>query len=122
MDLGFGPGRKSPTIARWLSFIPGLGHIYAGAYLSGIIWLFISLFTIYLFWYLSIMGLIWYLVLFFMFIDIPLISYSARGASKFTADNNSRIAMQDEFRAKKTTAEKVVEQAKKENKTSSLDK
>lgn len=38
MDLGFGPDRKSPELAQLLSIIPGLGHIYAGDYLTGIIW------------------------------------------------------------------------------------
>ncbi|MFB3895613.1 MAG: hypothetical protein ACE14V_04845 [bacterium] len=35
-------GRRSPAIARILSIIPGLGHIYAGAYPTGIIWLVIG--------------------------------------------------------------------------------
>ena len=42
MSFGYGTNRKSPTVARLLSFIPGLGHIYAGAYPAGFIWLFIS--------------------------------------------------------------------------------
>ncbi|MCX7918282.1 MAG: hypothetical protein N3A72_01485 [bacterium] len=43
MNLGFKPRIKSPTLAKWFSIVPGLGHIYAGAYTSGIIWLLLSL-------------------------------------------------------------------------------
>ncbi len=35
-------GRRSPVIARVLSIIPGLGHLYAGAYPTGIIWLIVG--------------------------------------------------------------------------------
>jgi hypothetical protein len=114
MDLGYGQNRKSPTIARWLSIIPGLGHLYAGAYISGIIRFIVFLVIIYLFWELFIMKLIWYLVLFFMFVGIPLVSYSARSASKYCAEINSRKAMNEEFSAKKRTQEKVVAQIEKE--------
>lgn len=44
MAWGQGKGRKSPLVARILSFIiPGLGHIYATQFVEGIIWFLISI-------------------------------------------------------------------------------
>ena len=44
MAWGQGKGRKSPLIARILSFmIPGSGHFYAGQFSEGLIWLLISI-------------------------------------------------------------------------------
>jgi len=106
MDLGFGPGRKSPTVARLLSIIPGLGHFYAGEYFTGIILLIIFvplLFLGHLFssffpemkycsTQISGAGFIFYgLAVFF----------SAREASSIVADNNARKAAQERFAAEK---------------------
>ncbi len=44
MAWGQGKGRKSPLVARILSFIiPGLGHIYATQFVEGISWFFIAI-------------------------------------------------------------------------------
>jgi ABC-type bacteriocin/lantibiotic exporter with double-glycine peptidase domain len=111
MDLGFGKDRKSPTIARWLSIIPGIGHLYAGAYISGIIWLIFSLFIIFLIRYLAAI-VFWYPIIFIIFIYIPLVSYTASSASKLCAEIHSRKALNEEFSAKKRTKEKIAAQEK----------
>ena len=104
MDLGFGPDRKSPELAQLLSIIPGLGHIYTREYFKGIVWLIIAL---------PIMIMIpqsWI----FLFSYIVFIIWSARGASKITAEYNARKAAQEEFNAEKRTKEKFITQIKKE--------
>lgn len=107
MVLGFGPNRKSPIFARAFSIIPGLGHIYAKAYISGIGWLLCSAFVIYIGWYLLTI-VFWYLLLFIMFIYAPLVSYCANSAAKLCTDVNVRRAMVEELNATKRMKEKVV--------------
>lgn len=119
MDLGFGPGRKSPTLARWLSVIPGLGHIYAGEYFTGIIWFIISipimfmlgLFGVFFYgWGAFRPSLLFIVIYFFLFI------WCAREASRIVADKNTRKAAQTQFSSKKKEKEefeKMKEEARK---------
>ncbi|MFB3895618.1 MAG: hypothetical protein ACE14V_04870 [bacterium] len=112
MNLGFGPGRKSPTLARWFSIVPGLGHIYVGAYLSGTIWLFIALFLL-----LSIS---------FGYIDlyavgsgrtivigyyIYMILWCCMRAGQLAVEKNQQLANQEHFKRQKETDEQDKQQA-----------
>ncbi|MFB3895616.1 MAG: hypothetical protein ACE14V_04860 [bacterium] len=98
--------RKSPVLARLLSLIPGLGHVYAGAVVSGILWLICSGIVFYIGWYL-LKILFWFLLLFIMFIYAPLVSYCANSAATICTDLNVRKAMVEELRAAKKTREKI---------------
>lgn len=119
VDLGFGPGRKSPTVARWLSIIPGLGHIYAGEYLSGIFWFIISCPIMFMLGFFSIFSLGFGSIrpsLFFIICYIFLIIWCAREASRIVADQNARKAAQSEFSTKKKEKEdfeKMKEEARR---------
>jgi hypothetical protein len=119
MNLGFGPGRKSPTVARWLSIIPGLGHIYAGEYFSGIIWFIVGIPVITLLvlvkTFIPGMALIrpsiYTLVLYAAFFI-----WCSRDASRIVADKNARKAAQAEFANKKKQKaefERLKEEARK---------
>jgi hypothetical protein len=120
MDLGFGPGRKSPTLARLLSIIiPGLGHFYAGEYIAGIIWLVVSFPLQFM---LGIPFIFIYgfsalrLNLFFLIGYIIVIAWCSREASKSVAEQNGRLAAQEQFAAKKKEKEdfnKLKEEARK---------
>jgi hypothetical protein len=119
MNLGFGPGRKSPTVARWLSIIPGLGHIYAGDYFAGIIWFVISIPILFM---LGVFQIFTYglgairLNLFFIFCYVFLFIWCSREASRSVADQNSRKAAQKGFAAKKLEKEafeRLKEEARK---------
>jgi membrane protein implicated in regulation of membrane protease activity len=119
MDLGFGPGRKSPTLARWLSIIPGLGHIYAGEYLAGIIWFIVSIPIMFM---LGVFQVFSYgfgairLNLFFLFCYGFLVIWCAREASRTVAEQNARKAAQNQFSCKKKEKEefeRMKEEARK---------
>ena len=119
VDLGFGPGRKSPTIARWLSIIPGLGHIYAGEYLAGIIWLIISFPLMFM---LGIPFILRYGLsafrpsLFFLLGYGFVVIWCAREASRNVADQNARKAAREQFavqKKEKADFEKMKEEARK---------
>ncbi|MDI6784890.1 MAG: hypothetical protein QME64_12470 [bacterium] len=119
MNLGFGPGRKSPTIARWLSIIPGLGHIYAGEYLAGIIWLIVSFPIMFM---LGIPAMLIYGLsafrprLLFLIGYIFLVIWCAREASRIAADQNARKAAQEQFavrKKEKEVFEKMKDEARK---------
>jgi hypothetical protein len=99
MNLGFGPNRKSPELARLLSVIPGLGHIYTREYFIGIVGLTIALLI------MIMIPLNWI----FLFAYIVLIIWSARDASRVTAAYNARKAAEEEFSAEKRTKDKFVE-------------
>ena len=119
MDLGFGPGRKSPSLARWLSIIPGLGHLYAGEYFAGIIWLLLS------FPLMFMLGLPFIFVygfrafrpsLFFLFCYGFVVVWCAREASRNVADQNARKAAQEKYaslKQEKKEFEKLQVEARK---------
>jgi hypothetical protein len=105
MDLGFGPRRKSPTIARVLSLIiPGLGHFYAGEYLAGIIWLAIAFPLMFM---MGIPRMFLYGLNAFRPIPLFFIGYiiyvvwCSHDASKMVAEQNGRKAAQEQIAAKK---------------------
>lgn len=112
MDFGFGPGRKSPSLARWLSLIPGLGHIYTGEYFTGVILLIIFvplLFVGHLFsGYFPDMKYFSTRVSGAGFILYGLaVFFSAREASNTAADKNARKAAQARFAAEKKALQEL---------------
>ncbi|MFB3895617.1 MAG: hypothetical protein ACE14V_04865 [bacterium] len=120
MNLGFGPGRKSPTIARVLSLIiPGLGHFYAGEYLAGIIWLVIAFPLMFM---LGIPQMFFYGLIAFRPIPLFFVGYiiyvvwCSHDASKTVAEQNGRLAAQEQIAAKKKDKEefeRLKEEARK---------
>lgn len=119
MNLGFGKNRKSPTLARILSIIPGLGHLYAGEYLAGIIWLIVSFPIMFM---LGIPQMFIYgfsafrPIMFFLIGYGFLVIWCSREASKIVAEQNGRKAAQAEFTNKKREKaefERLKEEARK---------
>ncbi|MFB3895614.1 MAG: hypothetical protein ACE14V_04850 [bacterium] len=106
MNLGFGYHRKAPELARLLSIIPGLGHLYIKDYFGGFIWFIISLIII------SLNIFIPHLI--FLICYIMLVIRIIPEASKKAAEYNARKSMQEEFSAEKKTKDKVFDLIKKE--------
>jgi hypothetical protein len=120
VDLGFGPGRKSPTIARLLSIlIPGLGHFYAGEYIAGIIWAVVSFPLQFMLGipFIFVYGFSAFRPILIFFIGyIIVIIWCSREASKAVAEENGRIAAQEQFAARKKEKDdfnKLKEEARK---------
>lgn len=119
MNHSFGPGRKSPPLARILScIIPGLGHFYAGEYLAGIIWLILSLpvligLILLISWHVSwsTPGYWGYsraksrLTGIAIAIYLGLIYWCSREASRTVAEQNARKAAQQRFAAERKANE-----------------
>jgi hypothetical protein len=108
-------GRKSPGIARLLSIIPGLGHLYTGAYPIGLIWLFIGQATLSLLYikYTKIKITGWdnlYIVSAYLLIAVWCMVQSSRIA----AEKNAQIASQAYFDTRRYADEqKRIDEIKK---------
>lgn len=119
IDLGFGPGKKSPTVARWLSIIPGLGHVYAGEYFTGLIWFIVGIPVLVILYVVKIyipgMALIRpSLYVFVLYAAFFL--WCSNDASRIVADKNARKAAQTQYADKKkqhAEIERLKEEARK---------
>jgi hypothetical protein len=107
--------RKSPIIARILSIIPGLGHLYAGAYPIGIIWLVIGQATLSLLYirqtYIKITGTD---NLYVVSAYLLMVIWCMVQSSRIAAERNAQKASQAFFETRKYADEqKRVEEMKK---------
>jgi hypothetical protein len=115
MSFGYGPNRKSPSIARLLSFIPGLGHIYAGAYPAGFLWLFISqgLLSLTYFKYPNIQISDWNKLI-IISIYLLIVVWCMIHSSRIAAEKNALQANQQYFESRKYAEEtKRIDEMKK---------
>lgn len=107
--------RTSPSVARLLSIIPGLGHIYAGAYPTGIIWLVIGQATLSLLYinhtHITITGTD---NLYIISAYILMVVWCMVKSSRFATERNAQKASQAFFESRKYADEqKRVEEMKK---------
>jgi len=104
-------GRKSPTTARWLSFIPGFGHIYAEAYLVGLLWFVIGQALLSLLYikspYIRITN--WNTIL-IISIYILVVVWCMIRSSHIVVDKNAKQANQEYFAARELAEKKKYEQ------------
>jgi hypothetical protein len=123
MDLGFGPDRKSPELARLLSIIPGLGHFYIDQFAVGLIWFIIAILELYItiwsffdsFWSVYTYGRLRFSLMLIV-LYFGLILWSGDNASRKAAEYNARKAMDEEFSAENRTKKKFSELVKKDTK------
>ncbi|MFB3895615.1 MAG: hypothetical protein ACE14V_04855 [bacterium] len=93
------PRKKYPELAGFLSLLPGLGHMYAQAYITGLIWLVISAVIIFLIIYIfPILFLICYIILILKCIP---------EAITLTAEHNARIDLHRRFAIDKKTEQEL---------------
>ncbi|MCX7918283.1 MAG: hypothetical protein N3A72_01490 [bacterium] len=107
--------RKSTTVARILSFIPGLGHIYVGAYPAGFIWLIISqgLLSLVYVEYTNIKVTDWNKLI-IVSIYILIVVWCMIQSSRLATERNATQANQQYFESRKYADEtKRVEEMKK---------
>ena len=108
-------GRKSPIIARLLSIIPGLGHLYAGAYPAGIIWFFLGQATLSLFYIkYSFIKITSWDKLYIVSAYLVMVVWCMIQSSRIAAEENAQKASQAFFETRKYADEqKRIDEIKK---------